>query len=347
MAKTTTGRKSATAAVKKTETAKEADVEIPTGRYIDLRTDFGFKHIFNTKEFLINFLNAVLRIKGGIVDLHYGNTVKQGRFANDRTAILDLYCTTKRGDSILIEMQNARQDFFRDRTLYYASRLIQEQGEDKKGKDGKEEVWDFKLSPVYSVNIVDFLLTGKKQSKEKYAWYVQLFDVDTGKLFHDRLTLAFFELPRFNKKEYELETDLDRWMYILKNLSKLNELPDALRTRFFEKLFLKAEIAKLSKQNRKNYDQSLKNYMNMYSVLAERDRKIAVLSKDVAVLSKDNAVLSKDVAVLSKTIVANQKRIAELERRLGLNGTTVKKSAPSTTKVGARNNARAGATANT
>jgi len=165
--------------------AKTATVEVPEGRYIDLRTDFGFKHIFGDKEFLMDFLNAVLKIAGGIVDLHYDNTVKPGRFEGDRTTIFDLYCKTKTGESILIEMQNARQEYFRDRTLYYASRLIQEQGEDKTGKD-----WNFKLSSVYSVNIVDFYLRDKR-SDGKYISYIQLYDVKTHKIFHDRLTFVF------------------------------------------------------------------------------------------------------------------------------------------------------------
>jgi predicted transposase/invertase (TIGR01784 family) len=231
--------------------------------------------------------------------------VKPGRFEGDRTTIFDLYCKTKNGENILIEMQNARQEYFKDRTLYYASRLIQEQGEDKTGKD-----WDFKLSSVYSVNIVDFWLTDKKSSDGKYISYVQLCNVKTRKIFHDRLTFVFLELPCFTKEAHELKGIVEQWMYVLKNLSKLNDLPDALRTRIFERLFLKAEIAKLSKEDRKDYDQSLKNYRDMYSVLAERDRKIEALQANFTSLQTQNA--------------AKDQRIAELERLLGLSDTSAK-----------------------
>jgi len=301
----------AASGAKKRKPAKTAPVEVPEGKYIDLRTDFGFKHIFGDKEFLMNFLNAVLKIKGGIVDLHYDNPVKPGRFESDRTTIFDLYCKTKTGESILIEMQNARQEHFRDRTLYYASRLIQEQGEDKTGQN-----WDFRLSSVYSVNIVDFWLTGKKSSDGQYVSYVQLYNVKTRKVFHDRLTFVFLELPCFTKEVHELKGIVEQWMYVLRNLSKLNELPEPLRNRIFEKLFLKAEIAKLSDKDRKNYNQSLKNYRDMYSVLAERDYIIKERDQKIVTLSKDNAVLSKNVAVLSRDNAEQRQRIAELERIL-------------------------------
>ena len=97
---------------KKPARRKSANAKAPKDRYIDLRTDFGFKHIFGDREFLLYFLNAVLKIEGGIVDLHYDNTEKPGLFKGDRTTIFDLYCKTKAGESILIEMQNARQECY-------------------------------------------------------------------------------------------------------------------------------------------------------------------------------------------------------------------------------------------
>ena len=303
--------------VKTTKTAvakKTAAVQESMGRYINPLTDFGFKRIFGTKEFLIDFLNAVLFLGGNIVDLHYDNPERPGRSDDDRTTIFDLYCTLKNGERIIIEMQNHTQEFFRDRTLYYASRLIQEQGEDKTGKD-----WDFKLNSVYSVNIANFRLDKKKRKNTgKYASYVQLIDVETREVFYKKLIFAFFELPRFNKEEHQLENSIDTWMYVLKNLAKLDNLPETLRNRIFERLFLKAEIAKLTKEDRKEYDQSLKNLSDMNIILADRDRIIA---------DRDGK------------IAAQAATIAEYERRFGvLNGTT--SPTPKTRLVRARSSAK-------
>ena len=304
--------------VPKAKKPKET-VEEPTGKYINPLTDFGFKHIFGTKEYLMDFLTAVLKIKGGIVDLQYDNTERPGRSEDDRTTIFDLYCTLGNGERVLIEMQHHPQGYFKKRILYYASRLIQEQGEGNKGDE-----WGFALSRVYSVNIVNFPLDPKKRkTTERYVSYVQLMDKHTHRIFSDRLTIVFLELPHFNKEEHELSNSIEEWMFVLKNLAHLNDLPDALRTRIFESLFHKAEIAKLSKEKRRKYNQSFKNLLDMNALIAEKDRTIANL----------------------------QKEVAEYRRKYGsLNNTATKRNAPSrpasATKARARNSAKARVTAN-
>jgi predicted transposase/invertase (TIGR01784 family) len=121
---------------KATTTRKKATKVEELGRYINPLTDYGFKIIFGDDEFLIDFLNAVLDIDGGIAKINYGNTEWKGEHEESPTTYFDLYCTTGKGEHIMIEMQHRREENFRDRVLYYASRLIQLQG-----KQGKE--WNY------------------------------------------------------------------------------------------------------------------------------------------------------------------------------------------------------------
>jgi len=72
---------------------------------------------------------------------------------------------------------------------------------------------------------------------------------DTGKIVYNKFKLVFLELKNFTKSESEIKSNVDKWMFTLKYLAKLDNLPDALRTKIFQKLFFKAEIAKLSKDN--------------------------------------------------------------------------------------------------
>jgi predicted transposase/invertase (TIGR01784 family) len=276
-----------------------------TGKYINPLTDFGFKHIFGTKEYLIDFLNAVLKIKGGIVDLHYDNTVHPGRSEDDRTTIFDLYCTLENGERILIEMQLEPHGSFKPRILYYASRMIQEQGEGKKGDE-----WDYDLKAVYLVSIVNFLFDWKNQATDRYISYVLLMDKDTHRIFSRYLTFVFLELPRFVKEEDEISNKIEEWMFVLKNLARLNDLPEKLRTRVFESLFHKAEIAKLSKEDRRKYDKSVKNLLDMNIVIAEKNRKIETLTQNNASLTQNNASLTQSNAAL-------QQKVEEYQRRYG------------------------------
>lgn len=101
-------------------------------RYINPYTDFGFKMLFGTemnKELLISFINSLLSGKEVIRDLTYLNTEHLGTSEADRRAVFDVYCENERGEKILIEMQRGEQQFFKDRSLYYATFPIREQGE--------------------------------------------------------------------------------------------------------------------------------------------------------------------------------------------------------------------------
>ena len=279
--------------------AKKPKKEVePKGRYINPLTDFGFKHIFGTKEYLIDFLNAVLKIKGGIIDLQYDNTERPGLSEDDRTTIFDLYCTLENDDRILIEMQLQPQGYFKNRILYYTSRMIQDQGEGNKGDE-----WGYALKKVYSVNIVNF----RRESKttDRYISYVQLMDKTTHRIFSDRVTLVFLEIPRFNKKAHELSNSIEEWMFVLKNLARLSDLPNVLRTRYFESLFHKAEIAKLSKEKRKEYNQSVKNLLDMNALIAEKNREIAALQKENAELRQRLGVITKMNTPVKSTRTVN------------------------------------------
>jgi len=103
-------------------------------KYINPLTDFGFKKLFGTepnKDLLIDFLNQILPDRK-IKDLTYSSGEKQGLTELDRKAIFDLYCIGDKGERFIVEMQKAKQNYFKDRSVFYASFPIQEQGKKNK-----------------------------------------------------------------------------------------------------------------------------------------------------------------------------------------------------------------------
>ena len=126
-------------------------------KYINPLTDFGFKKLFGTepnKILLIDFLNQILPDKHKIKDLNYSRNEQFGQTDLDRKAIFDLYCIGESGERFIVEVQKAKQNYFKDRSIYYSSFPIQEQA--KKGD------WDYKLAPVYTVGILDFIFDDHK-----------------------------------------------------------------------------------------------------------------------------------------------------------------------------------------
>ena len=255
------------------------------GIYINPLTDFGFKRLFGDKELMIDFLNGVLNIEDGIKDLYYGNTVRTGISKEDRAVIFDLYCTTGAGDKIIVEMQALAHDNYKERTVYYASRVIQEQA--KRGKG-----WDYALCPVYIVNIVNFEVDKKIEGKQ-FLSRIQLMYTDIHRAYYDKLTIVYLELPLFSKKDNELETNTDRWMYSLKYLPLLERLPASLRGEIFEKLFELARISKLSKKQQNAYYKSLHD-MGIVKL------RISNLENTIATLQTNNAALQEQVAAYQR-----------------------------------------------
>jgi predicted transposase/invertase (TIGR01784 family) len=229
-------------------------------KYINPLTDFGFKKLFGSepnKILLIDFLNQILPERHRIRDLSYSRNEHLGLNELDRKAIFDLYCIGESGERFIVEMQKAKQNFFKDRSVYYASFPIQEQA-------GKGE-WDYRLEPVYSVGILDFIFDDHK-SDEELLHTVELKN-QRCEIFYDKLKFIYIELPKFKKQEDELETQFDKWLYVFRHLSNLQDRPPSLQDRVFQKLFEAAEIAKFSPEERDAYEDSLKYYRDLKNVV--------------------------------------------------------------------------------
>lgn len=237
-----------------------------TGRYVNPYTDFGFKWLFGTemnKDLLIEFLNALLHLDSPIRDITYKNVENLGDTKEDRRAVFDVYCESENGDYFIVEMQREIQDYFVDRSIYYASFPIREQAI-------RGEKWDFNLKAVYTVGILDFKFDDEED--ENYRHEVKLMDTTTEKVFYDKLTFVYLEMPKFNKPIAECDTLLDKWMFVLKNMTRLMERPVELQQRIFDKLFKTAEVANFSDRQRAQYEESLKVYRDWNNVMTTRER---------------------------------------------------------------------------
>ena len=228
-------------------------------RYISLLTDFGFKRIFGTKpnkDLLINFLNSLFEGFQVIKDVKYLNSEHVGDVYAERKAIFDVYCENERGEKFIVEMQNAYQRYFKDRSLFYSTFPIREQA--PKGAE-----WNFKLEHVYTVALLNFDLKEEAFDQDDINHDVGLLDKKTHKVFNDKLSFKYVEIAKFDKTEDELVTLYDKWLYVLKNLSRLDERPAALKEKVFTKLFKEAEIAKFTPTELKEYEDSLKAYRDV------------------------------------------------------------------------------------
>jgi len=232
-----------------------------SARYFNPYTDFGFKKLFGeeaNKDLLIDFLNSMLPKQHSVKTLEFRNTEHLGILEADRRAVFDIFCQAASGERFVVEMQKAKQRYFKDRALFYISKTIVEQA--VKGTD-----WDFKLAAVYLIAVLDFEYDAGEE-RRKLMRDVMLKDQD-GDQFYDKLQFKFLQMPLFNKTESELETQQDKWLYFLKNLADFDSIPSILREPVFEKAFHTAELAAMSKEDRDKYEANLQVYRDNYAAM--------------------------------------------------------------------------------
>jgi predicted transposase/invertase (TIGR01784 family) len=83
-----------------------------------------------------------------IKNLSLKNTEHLGQTKADRRSLFDIYCEAENGEKFIVELQKAKQNFFKERTVYYSTFPLREQAE--KGD------WNYNLTAVFCIGILDF-----------------------------------------------------------------------------------------------------------------------------------------------------------------------------------------------
>ena len=136
-------------------------------------------------------------------------------------------------------MQNAYQTFFKDRSLFYSTFPIREQAP-------KCSDWNFCLKKVYVVALLNYKMSDEAFDSSDTIHTIALMDTKTNKVLNAKLMFKYVEVGRFDKTDEELTSLSDKWMYVLKNLSRLDNRPVALREKIFTKLFDAAAVARFT-----------------------------------------------------------------------------------------------------
>lgn len=284
-------------------------------KYINPFTDYGFKRLFGeepNKDLLLDFLNELLKAEQGeITQLTYLKNENLQATELNRKAIFDLYCTNERGEKFIVELQKTKQKFFKDRTVYYSTFPIREQA-----VIGSE--WNFELKKVYTIAILDFVFDEDENEPDKLRYDVKLTDIQTKKVFYDKLTFIYLEMPKFNKSAEELETKFDKWLFILKNLHKLERIPEKIKENIFLKLFETAEIAKFSQQEYQEYEESLKYYRDIKNSLdnareegREKGREEGEKKKQIEI-AKGMLIKGFDVSIIEELTGLSKQEIESI-----------------------------------
>jgi len=221
-------------------------------QFTDPRSDYAFKRIFgNNKahDVLISFLNAVMGLEGEMMikSVVILNPYEAPKIKELKHSFLDVKCTDHREVHYVVEMQVEYVKGLIKRIIYNSSKAYVNQIE-----RGEEYP---RLNQVISINILDFVMF--EDPNIGYLSHHVVKESKTNQSYLDEISYYFIELPKFTRKEDELETDLERWVFFLKNAGSLDYIPQSLQVEVFKKAFDIASRSNLSKEEWELYDQSL------------------------------------------------------------------------------------------
>ena len=260
--------------------------------YAELLCDFMFKRLFGSvanKDVLIGFLNMILE-DHEIVDVDFIPTEHLGLSKEDRKAVFDISCRCKSGETLIIEVQKGYQEHFRKRAVFYTSYPIHEQGREAKElfikehqskDDGEEFKWDFNLNPITVVAILNFKFDHEDDWPcDRYHSSYRLREDTNGEIMTDVLRYVFLELGRFRKHLWELETQFDKWMYLLCHMHEMVEIPQIFQTEGFKRLFILSEINNFTAEEYDEYQKSISRMSDYYNIIDSAVAKAEKLARE-------------------------------------------------------------------
>lgn len=226
-------------------------------RFADPTVDFAFKRIFGTEQYkdatlgLLDSLFPDLHI----ADVSFPNTELLGETSSSRKGFIDVLCVDGDGNEFIVEMQNARQEHFRERTVFYSSKMIVRQT--------PTGIWDYSLRPTYVVAFLNFRLEKLSDEFRGSGNYILRYssrEESTGKRMPGCTEYVFLGIQDFDKKYEELETYPEKWLYLMRNTLRLEEVPEDLRSeKCFAAYFEACERAGFTKAEDEKYTQDMMN----------------------------------------------------------------------------------------
>ncbi len=234
--------------------------------FIRVLTDFGFKKLFGSEQhvdILKRFLNALFKGRLRVESIVFRPTEIHPERRKGKKIFYDIYCTTDSGHHFIVEMQQVESENFADRMLFYGCRAIVNQG-----KRGIEYV----LAPVYCIVVTNFNMSGKEARMIKE---ILLADRNTHEIYSETLQLIFLSLPEVPEEWDDCQTELEKLLYIIKNMENMTKQSKPYLSGEFDEIFEASKTEKLSPEEAVAYSESYYKELDNQSAIrfaAEKSR---------------------------------------------------------------------------
>ena len=173
------------------------------------KVDFVFKKIFGSEEnksVLISFLNATLKPKKEIVSVDLKNTDIEKEYLKDKFSRLDVKATTSNKETINIEIQLKNEYDMIQRSLYYWSKIYEEQIQEGDSYSN--------LNRTVCINILNY----NYLKNDRFHNIYRLKEIETNEELTDIEEIHFIEIPKLRHLDLKDEADmLEVWVEFLRD----------------------------------------------------------------------------------------------------------------------------------
>ncbi len=234
-------------------------------RYVDILTNGGFKALFGdkaNKDVVMSIINVLLPDHRKVTEIDYLPTEYQGQVVDlNKEYHYDFMCKDESGTVFIVELQRYQDDYWFKRCVSYACRAYDRQN--RKGED-------YNVAPVYLIGLMDVPIDHPDKDfwKDRYVSEYTFREKESHDLLGETLVIIFAEMANFSKAAEDCVTEVDKMLYLLKNIGRMMDQPGWLQHEVYTRIFDACEIAgfdedKLIKYDKDMYDERrLKSEMN-------------------------------------------------------------------------------------
>ena len=234
-------------------------------RYVDILTNGGFKALFGdkaNKDVVMSIINVLLPDHRKVTEIDYLPTEYQGQVVDlNKEYHYDFMCKDESGTVFIVELQRYQDDYWFKRCVSYACRAYDRQN--RKGED-------YNVAPVYLIGLMDVPIDHPDKDfwKDRYVSEYTFREKESHDLLVETIVIIFAERANFSKAAEDCVTEVDKMLYLLKNIGRMMDQPGWLQHEVYTRIFDACEIAgfdedKLIKYDKDMYDERrLKSEMN-------------------------------------------------------------------------------------
>lgn len=282
--------------------------------FLKLTSDYGFKWLFASPEraeILKKFLNALFAGEIVVTKVTFHDKEVLPPNEDGKRIVYDAYCTTDTDHHFIVEMQQEFTPHFGKRMVFYMSSGIYRQGESGKS---------YNFDPVYMVIITDFNM---RPFERQLVNEVVLMERRTHVVFTEDVRMYYLSLECVNSEWEKCESEIERQLYLIKNMEKLNKQSKPYLSGEYKEIFRASELASMKKEDIVAYSDSIYKEMEMAETL-EYNKEIARAEGMAQGITKGMAQgIAKGIA---KGIAQGQKTVALNLLRLGVDIETISKA---------------------